>query len=187
MFIGLAGGCLVAALMMIIYIAVLLPRLIARAHKISDNSNNDIYAESDNHHSKFTTPEARLYPAMFDSVLLPIALFWFGWTIQYRVHWISAVSAEGVFACGNLLLFMSATLYIIDFYGPQYGASANAVNGFARYLVGAAFPLFIVQMYRNLGVGWASSLLGFISVVTMFIPFVLFYLGPRLRERSVYM
>jgi DHA1 family multidrug resistance protein-like MFS transporter len=42
-------------------------------------------------------------------------------------------------------------------------------------------------MYRNLGVGWASSLLGFISVVTMFIPFVLFYMGPRLRERSVYM
>jgi hypothetical protein len=185
MFIGLAGGCLVASTMMVIYSVVILPRLIARAHNAS--GNHDIHSEGESYHNKFTAPEARLYLAMFGGVLLPIALLWFGWTIQYRVHWISAVLAEGVFACGNLLLFMSATLYIIDFYGPQYGASANAVNGFARYLIGAAFPLFIVQMYRNLGVGWASSLLGFISVVTMFIPFVLFYMGPRLRERSIYM
>ena len=36
-------------------------------------------------------------------------------------------------------------MYLIDAYGPQYGASAVSANGFARYIFSAAFPLFAVQ------------------------------------------
>jgi len=46
------------------------------------------------------------------------------------------------------------------------GASAVAANGIARYGMGAIFPLFTFQMYERLGVGWATSLLGFIAVVS---------------------
>lgn len=35
--------------------------------------------------------------------------------------------------------------YLIDSYGPQYGASAVSANGFARYIFSAAFPLFAIQ------------------------------------------
>ncbi len=54
---------------------------------------------------------------------------------------------------------------MIDVYGPLGGASAMAANGIARYTMGAVFPLFTFQMYETLGIGWATSLLGFLSVL----------------------
>jgi hypothetical protein len=40
---------------------------------------------------------------------------------------------------------VAAMMYLIDAYGPQYGASAVSANGFARYIFSAAFPLFAIQ------------------------------------------
>jgi len=41
-------------------------------------------------------------------------------------------------------------------------------------------------MYQRLGIGWATSLLGFISVAMVGIPFVFFACGPRIRAKSQY-
>ena len=43
-----------------------------------------------------------------------------------------------------------------------------------RSSFGAGFPLFATAMYKNLGVGWASSTLGFLSIAFIPIPFVLY-------------
>lgn len=129
-------------------------------------------------------PEQRLIVAMIGGPLIPIALFTFGWTAYHRVHWIVPVFAEGLFGCANYLVFMAAVSYMVDVYGPVYGASAIGANNLLRYILGGAFPLFAVQMYQNLKVQWASTLLGCFSVVMMFIPFVLYKLGPWLRSKS---
>lgn len=50
------------------------------------------------------------------------------------------------FAWGNLAIFISAVMYLIDIYGPLNGASAMAANGLMRYAMGAAFPLFTFQV-----------------------------------------
>jgi hypothetical protein len=75
---------------------------------------------------------------------------------------------------------------MIDVYGPMVGASALAANGIARYTMGAVFPLFTFQMYETLGIGWATSLLGFISVAMIPIPWVFFKFGPTIRSKSQY-
>lgn len=62
-------------------------------------------------------PEAKLYLAMIGSLCLPVSLFWFGWTTQEKVHWMAPVVAEAIFGFGNLLIFMSSVLYVMDFYG----------------------------------------------------------------------
>ena len=103
--------------------------------------------------------EMRLYPAMIGGVCLTISLFWFAWSTQEGVHWMCPVVAEAVYGLGNFLVFMSASLYLMDFYGPMYGASAMAGNTLIRYVIGAIFPLFIEPMFRNLGIGWAVSIL----------------------------
>ena len=90
------------------------------------------------------------------------------------------------FGAGNLLIFCSAVLYLIDTYQSVAGASAAAANGLLRYVCGAVFPLFTLQMYRALGVGWATSLLGFVTVALLPIPWVLFWYGERIRARSAY-
>jgi hypothetical protein len=51
-------------------------------------------------------------------------------------------------------------------------------------MVEGVFPLFGTQMYENIGYRWASSLLGFLSLVLMPIPFVLQNWGRSLRKRS---
>lgn len=77
-------------------------------------------------------------------------------------------------------------MYFIDVYGPLNGASAMAANGVARYGMGAVFPLFTVQMYERLGVAWATSLLAFVSVAMLPIPWVFFRFGEGVRGRSRY-
>jgi hypothetical protein len=76
--------------------------------------------------------------------------------------------------------------YLLDTYQALTGASAFAANGLLRYLLGAVFPLFALQMYEKLGTGWATSLLAFIAVVLMPIPWVLFKFGRSIRARSSY-
>jgi hypothetical protein len=131
-------------------------------------------------------PEARLYSALLGGFLLPIALFWFAWTARPSIHWICPVIASVPFSVGNVLVFYSAMLYMIDTYGPLGGASAVAANGLLRYALGAGFPLFIQQMYSKLGVDWATSLFAFISLLLLPIPWMLVKWGPELRRSSGY-
>ncbi|KAK4962039.1 hypothetical protein LTR17_008384 [Elasticomyces elasticus] len=77
-------------------------------------------------------------------------------------------------------------MYLIDVYGALNGASAVAANGLLRYGMGAIFPLFTFQMYERLGIAWATSLLAFISLAMVMIPFVFFKFGPRIRAKSQY-
>ncbi|KAJ5403498.1 hypothetical protein N7509_003369 [Penicillium cosmopolitanum] len=124
-------------------------------------------------------PEHRLYPAMIGSIGLPIGLFWFGWTSRTDISWASPVVAVMVFAWGNLCVFVSTTQYIVDTYHGLTVASAMSANSLARYGLAAAFPLFTIQMYTKLGIGWASSLLGFISVALLPVPWLFFFEGEN--------
>jgi len=131
-------------------------------------------------------PEHRLYAAMIGSVCIPVSLFWFAWTAKRDVFWMAPVAAGVPFGFGNLVVWISMAMYIVDTYAALTAASAIAAGSFVRYLLGAAFPLFTKQMFENLGIGWAASLLGFLSVGLAPVPWVLYYFGPAIRKRSRY-
>ena len=128
-------------------------------------------------------PEIRLQPAMVGAFFLPICLFWFGWTSRVSIHWIVPIIGTSLFSVGEFLLFMGVLSYLGDAY-PKYVASAYAGNDLVRSAFGAAFPLFAGSMYSKLGIGWASSLLGFLAVAFIPIPFVLYFYGKSIRSRS---
>lgn len=73
--------------------------------------------------------------------------------------------------------------YLVDAY-KRYAASAIAANILFRSLLGCAIPLFGAEMYDVLGLGWGNSLLGFLAVASIPMPFIFFKYGERLRERS---
>lgn len=131
-------------------------------------------------------PEYRLYGAMIGAALNPASLFWFGWSANAGNYWPSPVVAAVPFAVGNIMVYSSGALYIMNSYGSLHGASALSANSLLRYAGGGAFPLFTVQMFSALGIGWASSLLGFVSVALVPVPFVLYKYGHRIRARSQY-
>lgn len=128
-------------------------------------------------------PEVRLQPAMVGAFFIPVCLFWFGWSARPSIHWIMPIIGSAFFSMGSFLLYMAVFSYLGDAY-PKYVASVFAGNDLIRSVFGAAFPLFANTMYRKLGVDWASSLLGFLSIAFIPIPFVLYFYGKRIRMAS---
>jgi hypothetical protein len=171
-FLGIGLGCSIAT-----GVFIMIDRVTYRKKTLAARAKGDMSP---------LAPEQRLHSAMLGSFLLPISLFWFAWTARADIHWIVPLLATVPFGMGNLLVFCSCVLYLIDTYGSSAGASATAANGMLRYVLGAAFPLFTVQMYKRLGIGWATSLLGFVTVALLPIPWMLYKFGPRIRARSTY-
>ncbi|KAF5521393.1 Polyamine transporter 4 [Colletotrichum aenigma] len=130
------------------------------------------------------TPEQRLYAALVGSVLLPVGLFWYAWEAHAGGNWAALVAAGIPFGMGAFSLFLSVITYMVDFYGAKAAASALAANGILRYILGAVFPLFTIQMYEKLGVHWAGSVFAFLSLPLLPIPWLLLKYGPSLRQRS---
>lgn len=63
-------------------------------------------------------------------------------------------------------------------------ASVFAANTIIRSAVGASFPLFSKQMFVNLGVQWAGTLLGCLALIMIPIPLAFIKWGPALRKKS---
>lgn len=130
-------------------------------------------------------PEARLPPAIFGSILMPIGLFWFAWTNGPEVHWIVSIIASVPFGVGMQIVFLSLTQYLVDSY-TIYAASVLAGSGVVRSFVGAAFPLFTAKMYASLGIHWASSVPAFLALACVPFPLLFYRYGARIRGRCKY-
>ncbi|KIK56943.1 hypothetical protein GYMLUDRAFT_173629 [Collybiopsis luxurians FD-317 M1] len=132
----------------------------------------------------FPPAEVRLPPAMIGSVMLVVSALWMGWTGYYtQVPWyVPAISTVFV-GMALSLIFIALIVYIVDTY-LMYSASALASSTMIRSAVAAAFPLFTTQMYNNLGIQWASTLIALISLLMAPIPFLFYKYGAKIRERS---
>lgn len=129
-------------------------------------------------------PEERLVPMMVGACLFPIGLFWFAWTGNYSsVNWAAPTVSGVLTGAGIITIFLQALNYLIDTY-LCVAASAIAANAFLRSFFGAGFPLFATAMFHNLGVEWAGSLLGFLAVAFLPLPFLFYKYGERLRKMS---
>ncbi|KAI0062506.1 putative caffeine resistance protein 5 [Artomyces pyxidatus] len=128
-------------------------------------------------------PEKRMPTAIVGAFFVPVCLFWFGWSARPSIHWIMPIIGSSFFSIAGILLFNSVLNYLADAY-PLYAASVLAGNDLMRSLFGAAFPLFAGAMYRNLGTGWASTLLGLLSCAFIPIPILLYVYGERIRMVS---
>ncbi|PLN86536.1 putative MFS multidrug transporter [Aspergillus taichungensis] len=128
------------------------------------------------------TPEDRLIGALVGAPFIPIALFILGATSFKHIIWVGPASSGIAFGFGMVLCYYGVNNYIIDAY-HKYAASALAAKVFLRSGGGAAFPLFTTQMYKKLGLQWASWLLAFISLAMVLIPFVFYIYGKRLRQK----
>lgn len=145
-------------------------------------SNNSFYIRQFEKVNK-AVPEARLPPMMGGSIFFAAGLFIFGWTSDKRIFWFAPIIGLVLMGFGFFTIFQAALNYLIDTF-QKYGASAIAANTFLRSIFAAAFPLFVTPMFHNLGIPWASSILGFIAVGLLPIPYLFYIYGPRIRMRG---
>jgi len=128
-------------------------------------------------------PEKRLIPAMIGCFGVPICLFWFGWSSRPDIPWIVPIIGTAFFGIAAFTLFNAVLPYLSDAY-PDSVASVLAGNDLMRSAFGAGFPLFATAMYHRLGINWASSLLAFLGIAFIPIPFLLYKFGKQIRQKS---
>ncbi|KAJ6787898.1 hypothetical protein PWT90_01881 [Aphanocladium album] len=134
---------------------------------------------------KNATPESRLPPASVGAIALPVSMFGFAWTNGPNIHWSVSIILSTPFGFGCVLVFLSCLNYLIDSY-TVYAASVLAAGAMLRSFFGAAFPLFVSQMYQNLGIHWASSIPAFLTLICVPFPFLMYKYGAKLRLRCKY-
>jgi len=88
-----------------------------------------------------------------------------------------------LYGCGIELTFIALLNYVADAY-EKWTASAMACSAMSRSLLAVLLPLATDSLYGSLGVAWASSLLGFVSLFMSFVPFIFLRYGKWLRARS---
>lgn len=125
-----------------------------------------------------------MIPAKIGAVLLPISMFWLGWTSKKSVHWMAPTAAGVFFGAPMILIFLSSLHYISASYPPQFSASALAANNLLRYTVAAVFPLFTIQMFEKMHIDWACSFFGFVAIALMPIPWVFTYYEDYIQTHS---
>jgi multidrug resistance protein len=127
-------------------------------------------------------PEYRLPPMAWGSPLIPMGLFWYGWSADKNVHWIVPIIGTSLVGMGLLATFMPVNTYMVDAF-QKYAASALAATTVLRSVFGACLPLAGPKMYDSLGLGWGNSLLGFVALLFLPVPFIFQKYGERLRTK----
>lgn len=131
------------------------------------------------------SPEDRLIPMMVGGALLPIGCFWFAWTSSPHISPWPQIIAGVPLGAGLQIIFLQGLAYIVDVY-LMHANSAISANTIVRACFGAGFPMFANAMYHNLGVNWATSLLGFLAVAFLPVPVLFYIYGARIRKLSKY-
>lgn len=146
--------------------------------------NDALYRRLKKRNNGVGKPEFRVPIMVPASLLVPVGLFWYGWSAQAKVHWIMPNIGAAIFCAGVIIGFQCIQTYLIDSYA-RYAASAVAAATVLRSLAGFGFPLFAPAMYNALDFGWGNSVLAFVAIALgVPAPFLLWTFGEKLRSRS---
>lgn len=129
-------------------------------------------------------PEYRLPLSIPGALAAPIGLVIYGWTAEYRLHWIAVDIGVFIAMFGSQMAGMAWLAYIMDAYA-DHTSSARAATQFLASLTAFTFPLFVPTMYGAMGYGWGNTAMAFASLLFAIPgPITLWYLGPKLRARA---
>lgn len=150
-----------------------------------------IFADSERRRRKDASgqhlwPEDRLMVAMAGGIGFPITMFWLAWSGNFNsVHWIVPTIAGTFLSASLMIIFVAYINYLTDVYA-DYAASVIAANTIARSAGSSAAPLFTNQMFGALGIGGGGSLIAGVGMLLAVIPFLFYWYGDRIRQKSKY-
>ncbi|KAH7306076.1 caffeine resistance protein [Rhexocercosporidium sp. MPI-PUGE-AT-0058] len=130
-------------------------------------------------------PETRLPLMILGVIFVPLGLIMYGWTAEYRVHWVVVDVAIILVMFGGQAGGMPLSAYVIDAY-PGHTSSAMAAQQFVRSLTAFLFPLFAPKMYTSMGYGWGNTMLGLVALPLWVLPpLFLWKYGKGLRAKAI--
>ncbi|KAK0759377.1 hypothetical protein N5P37_007565 [Trichoderma harzianum] len=136
-------------------------------------------------HGAAVEPEFRLWPAIVTSPMLPLCLFWLGWTNYPQIPIWCGLCACLVFGIVLTAFYVSSYEYIIDSYGDHSAIALASVTS-VRYLAAGGMVMATRPMYTAIGVHWTMTLLGCVAAILSPAPLLFWFYGPKLRLNSKY-
>lgn len=132
-------------------------------------------------------PEWRLATVLPGTLVAAAGLFLTAWTAAAAaaVPWIVPVVGLALFAAGSLLVSVGLVLYLTDRFGAADIVHALAAVALVGYAVAFAFSMFALQMYDDLGVAWATTVLAFVVLLSGVPPCILLLTKSRLGRSEV--
>lgn len=127
----------------------------------------------------------RLPIACLGAPLFAVSLFWLAWCSKPDIHWVVPILSGLPFGLGFLLIFMALINYMVDAY-EAFAASALGAASCSRSIFAVVLPFAARPMYNTLGIPWACSLLGFLSLLMGVVPFLFLRYGGSIRANSVW-
>jgi MFS family permease len=127
-------------------------------------------------------PEYRIPYLLPGILLMPVGLFWYGWSAERKLHWVMVDVGTLIFTLGSFVASQAIMAYQLSEF-REFSASANAASRGIPYVLAFAFPIFAPDLYDGLGYGWGNSILGFV-VFGVGVPMcgILWVSGAKMRE-----
>lgn len=111
-------------------------------------------------------PEDRMQENIwFASTLYPLAMIWYGWTVQYHVIWIVPCIAMFFFGIGSMLTFSCVTTMLTEFT-PKRSTAGVALNNFARQILATIAVVIVQPLINAMGTGWMCTMIALFALVT---------------------
>lgn len=111
-------------------------------------------------------PEDQLPPLLPGSLLIAVGLICYGWSLEYRIHWMVPIIGTAICGIGISCFFLAVQTFLVEAF-PQYAASALAANTVVRCIFGLTIPLAAPSLYATLGLGWGNTLLAFFALAVI--------------------
>ncbi|KAF4584430.1 hypothetical protein GQ602_005803 [Ophiocordyceps camponoti-floridani] len=125
----------------------------------------------------------RMPPVALGGLLFTISVFWLGFTARPDIPFSVPLLAGLPFGVGFALIYGELANYLTDAY-HVFAASAHAASTMTRSTLAVLLPLATPSLFARLGISGTCALLGGLSGLMTFVPFLFIYFGPTLRARS---
>ncbi len=130
--------------------------------------------------------EYRLYPAMLGAPLMMAALFWIGNTAKPSVNYIVPIVGTAVYVWGSMSVLIGIIAYLFDAYPPKGTLAALTAAACFRIAFAGIIPLIVIQSFMQATPQWTLGAFGFVVLALIPVPYIMFFFGRRMRERSRY-
>lgn len=111
-------------------------------------------------------PEDRMHEnAWISAWVYPAALIWYGWTIQYGVHWIVPSVAMFFYGAASMLVFGATTTMLTEFM-PRRSSSGVALNNLVRNIFSCIGLVIGQPLISAVGHGWLMTIIGLLACLS---------------------
>ncbi|KAJ7016249.1 major facilitator superfamily domain-containing protein [Mycena alexandri] len=128
------------------------------------------YEKAKEAHHGTPHPESRLTETVYTGLLVPLGLFWFGWSAQEKVQFVCPIIATSFLGIAISAAYISIQSYMLDAFASE-AADVLAATTFLRSVFGTILPSPAPPRTPSLALGGGNSMLGFISLVLVPIPY----------------